>query len=195
MLLDSQIRILVVFSWKRRRKRGNGEGKRRERRKEKLKIVLERREAETEGSSVTEEQSSPNNTRKRKIYCCSTPESSQSNSYLADALVQGLELLECKDMMLAPLLEDSDWLYPDRRSEDKRQRYVTDTVSCSRASTSGAWPPRAQYLHHIDAYALPYILPFWAAFLDDINYMVNGDFRLIVSTLSLMESEDYVVGE
>ncbi|KAH6820223.1 hypothetical protein C2S53_003459 [Perilla frutescens var. hirtella] len=86
------------------------------------------------------------------------------------AVVRGVELQykhlleswfppQTQDTSLYPV--DSDWLYPDRRNQDvraeKRQRSGSDSMSCSRSSTP--WPC-AEYLGEIDAFALPYVVPF-----------------------------------
>lgn len=64
-----------------------------------------------------------------------------------------------QDASLCPV--DIDWLFQDRRNLDvqaeKRQRSGSDSISCSRSSA--LWP-RAEYLHEIDAYALPFVVPF-----------------------------------
>ncbi|KAK6115729.1 hypothetical protein DH2020_007998 [Rehmannia glutinosa] len=56
-----------------------------------------------------------------------------------------------------------DWLFQDRNQDDqkiraeKRRRCASDSFSCSRSS--GLWP-RAEYLHGIDTYALPFTVPY-----------------------------------
>lgn len=143
-------------------KRREERRERRNRRKERRDNKERRRKEESERRERRGRDGENSNKRKRENSFTSQESSSRC---LPDAIVHGLELLQCKDLLekllLPPEVEDSDWLNTNtnRRSEEmKRQRCGSDTLSCSRASTP--WPPRAQYLHHIDAYALPYILPF-----------------------------------
>lgn len=118
-----------------------------------VELSHERRDAEIEQSGLTEEHAYPDslpvpsssaeNSNKRKRPYCYTSERSSSidqicscNRSLPNAVVHGLEILQCKDLLekfFLPELHDkgdSDWLYPDRRSEDvrgeKRQRYGRD---------------------------------------------------------------------
>ncbi|PIN12480.1 hypothetical protein CDL12_14905 [Handroanthus impetiginosus] len=63
-----------------------------------------------------------------------------------------------QDGCLSP--DDLDWLFQDKNQDaraEKRQKLGSDSISCSRSSTF--WP-RAEYLHEIDAYAMPFTVPY-----------------------------------
>lgn len=58
--------------------------------------------------------------------------------------------------------DDQSWLFQrkpkQKRVEEKNAGNKNDTTNCGRSPA--LWQPRAQYLHDVDLYALPYTVPF-----------------------------------
>lgn len=95
--------------------------------------------------------------------------SRKSGTKLHDAVMTSMQEME---LLYKDLLEDSfppspedacfypdnlDWLRNEDTRSEKRRRIIDDGINCSRSSS--LWP-RAEYLHEVDVYALPFTVPY-----------------------------------